>query len=314
MALGKRVLLSWLLIAGAGLTLGCGPEDADPSTIPILSRPAKVISFEEYRDRSLRVINGQRVYNVEWDLFFATEEDLRAHLMSRIERETKKSTAIVDESTGGHVVFSKANALNIRYCVSSDFGAQHAEVVADMAAATKGWQNVANVRFVYLPSQDGNCFSSVSGAVDVAVISTPGNTSACGTPPSLPTATQPAWCSRFPLGSLAIDYDPTTWPWSQVAPYPNITKVGVLRHELGHILGLRHEHLRASPPCEDEMLCVNNACLGADYLTEYDVSSVMHYPNCNGDPQSAFAITFLDGIGMRKLYGMPVAWNVPLFD
>jgi len=310
---GQASLLAWLLITTTGVAIGCGTEK-DDAPISILSKPAKVVSFEEYRDRSVRIMNGQRVYNVEWDMFFSTEDDLRAHLMSRLERETKKSTAIVDEATGNHVVFSKDKAMNIRYCVSSDFGAQHSEVVADMATAAKAWQRVANVRFVYVPSQDGSCFSSASGQVDIAVISTPQNVSACGTPPSLPPDTQPGWCARWPLGSLAIDYDPTSWPWPSLAAYPNMTKVGVLRHELGHILGLRHEHIRSTAECENEMICINNACLGADYLTEYDVNSVMHYPACNGNPNSAMDITSLDGVGMRKLYGMPVAWNVPILE
>jgi hypothetical protein len=168
---------------------------------------------------------------------------------------------------------------------------------------------------VYLPSEDGSCFSSSSGAVDFAVLSTPGNTSACGTPPHLPAINRVNWCPRWPLGTLAIDYDHSTWPWPQVAPFPNITIIGVLRHELGHILGLRHEHIRPVPGVnEDEQLCNGSACLGADYLTEYDADSVMHYPEFNGNPQSAFDITPLDGVGMRKLYGMPAAWNVPLFD
>jgi len=180
-----------LLIAGTGVAIGCGSEQED-APISVLNRSAKAVSFEEYRDRAVRVIDGKRVYNVEWDLFFSTEDDLRAHLMSRIERETKKSTAIVDESTGNHVVFSKDKAMNIRYCISSDFGAQHSEVVADMASAAKAWQRVANVRFVYVPSQDDSCFSSASGQVDIAVISTPQNVSACGTPPSLPPDTNRA--------------------------------------------------------------------------------------------------------------------------
>src|SRR4051812_21824791 len=86
---GKAGLLAWLLIAGTGVAIGCGSEQED-APISVLNRSAKAVSFEEYRDRAVRVIDGKRVYNVEWDLFFSTEDDLRAHLMSRIDRETKK--------------------------------------------------------------------------------------------------------------------------------------------------------------------------------------------------------------------------------
>jgi len=46
--------------------------------------------------------------------------------------------------------------------------------------------------------------------------------------------------------------------------------VGVLRHEIGHILGYRHEHIQNIPGCYTE---------GADWkpLTPYTPNSVMHY-------------------------------------
>ena len=94
-----------------------------------------------------------------------------------------------------------------------------------------------------------------------------------------------------------------------------MTPVGVFRHELGHINGFRHEHIRAvEPDCrEGPVVCTRDGatCQGAEYLTEYDVESVMHIP-CGGVSVTSWEISELDGVGARILYGMPAAWYVPV--
>lgn len=78
--------------------------------------------------------------------------------------------------------------------------------------------------------------------------------------------------------------------------------VGVLRHELGHVLGFRHEHIRsgAPPVCRKESL---------DHtvdLTKYDPTSVMHY-FCGRVGSRDLKITPLDREGAQKVYGPPRA-------
>lgn len=77
---------------------------------------------------------------------------------------------------------------------------------------------------------------------------------------------------------------------------------GVLRHELGHVLGFRHEHIRsgAPPGCPGEPL------YDTIDLTQYDPKSVMHY-FCGGGGTRALAITDLDRNGSQRLYGLPLA-------
>lgn len=78
-----------------------------------------------------------------------------------------------------------------------------------------------------------------------------------------------------------------------------LARVGVLRHELGHILGYRHEHIRGVPGCYSEDS-------GWQPLTKYDPQSVMHY-FCGGRGGLSLELTTLDKEGHRKLYGVPQA-------
>ncbi|MGJ0532809.1 hypothetical protein [Methylocystis sp.] len=71
-------------------------------------------------------------------------------------------------------------------------------------------------------------------------------------------------------------------------------KVGVLRHETGHIIGYRHEQNVGVPGCivEDDQW---------KPLTAYDPHSVMHYL-CGGGGSMDFKITKIDREGHQKLY------------
>jgi hypothetical protein len=73
------------------------------------------------------------------------------------------------------------------------------------------------------------------------------------------------------------------------------TLTGVLRHELGHTLGFRHEHTRLSSTG-----CYEDASWRA--LTNYDSSSVMHYPQCKGTQTGDLVLTASDKSGARSLY------------
>jgi serralysin len=73
------------------------------------------------------------------------------------------------------------------------------------------------------------------------------------------------------------------------------TLAGILRHELGHTLGFRHEHTRP-----EAGTCFENNSWRA--LTAYDAASVMHYPQCRGTNRGDLVLTALDRAGARSLY------------
>ena len=78
--------------------------------------------------------------------------------------------------------------------------------------------------------------------------------------------------------------------------------VGVFRHELGHVLGFRHEHIRSEAP----PTCPNEPLFDAKNLGKYDPQSVMHY-FCGQVGSTTLRITDLDRTGSQQVYGPPLA-------
>jgi len=87
------------------------------------------------------------------------------------------------------------------------------------------------------------------------------------------------------------------------------SKTGTLRHEIGHILGFRHEHIRRrDAPFGNEDFGRNP---DIEELTQYDSKSVMHYPyrdregNLVGTHE--MNISELDAKGAVLKYGLPAS-------
>ncbi len=180
---------------------------------------------------------------------------------------------------GGGALDTRRIESDIRYCISNSFGSAKNAIRDAMATAANNWSSAANLNFTYDSSRDGNCDSR--GSIDIAVRPTSGSFIASAFFPRRGNAE----------GNLLVVVDQFF--------SPGLSAAGVMRHELGHILGFRHEHTRFR-----DNPCYENGNWTA--LTEYDSSSTMHYPQCDGTGSfGSLALTSLDRQGARSVYGRP---------
>ncbi len=169
-------------------------------------------------------------------------------------------------------------AANITYCISSSsFGSRYSAVVTAMNSATAAWEGTARVNFVHVSTLDGNCTRNTGVVFNARQVST----------------TQYLARSFFPSSSRNVrEVLISTSSFGNISPY---TLAGILRHELGHTLGFRHEHTRP-----EAGTCFEDNNWRA--LTAYDSASVMHYPQCNGTNRGDLVLTSKDQSGARALY------------
>ena len=195
--------------------------------------------------------------------------------------EQQQGALIINRVGQSDDKWTDAQKQNLTYCISNNFGSNKAAVVAAMKRATDeiGWDTMANVNFTYVPAQDASCTTSNTSIVF----------------PVKQVSGQPYLARAFfpssPKAARDVLVDTSSF---QSGGFP---LASVLGHELGHVLGFRHEHTRpeAGTCFEDN-----------DYrpLTPYDNKSIMHYPQCNGGSNS-LSWSATDKVGATALYGAP---------
>lgn len=282
-----------LLTASVALfmVVGCKNEsetkkaDATPET--------QVESFASFEASTYRGPDG--VYVVDGDIPVGSKEKLRefyeAYVVGSVEVERGQNPLIVHKSGGADSVWDAQRKKNLSYCVSNSFGSDKSKVVQEMAGAARAWEAVADVKFVYVSAQDGNCTAYNSQVLfDVNPAPSGSQYLARAFFPDSPRSQRNVLIADGAI-KLPAGGEPSL--------------VGVLRHELGHVLGFRHEHTR---PESGATKCYEDR--NWSELTTYDSSSVMHYPQCNGTNGSKLVLTAKDKDGTACLYGAAPGYTI----
>jgi len=215
-----------------------------------------------------------------------TEQELRAYLATKTlsSKPASAGRELLVNVTGGELDFYRnVSERKLTYAVDrASFKSldQYNAVVKEMQLAAQSWQEACEgcgLNFTYLqqqdeaPSNDKVNFTvryHDSGGAFIAAAFFPHD--------------EPS--RRF------IDIDPSFF-----RPELKSVTVGVLRHELGHTLGYRHEHIENIPGCRNE----SGKWVR---LTPYDRNSVMHYW-CGDGGNPLLELSKSDKEGHLKLYG-----------
>ncbi|MDO5619638.1 M57 family metalloprotease [Kocuria sp.] len=266
-------------IAAAALTLTASPAASAQQTGSNESEQKP--SWQQFKSDTFRDSDGQ--YIVDGDIpvadtgsLFTFYESLPAGPVAPETGGTGDLIANTDVY-GNATLWPATQARNLTYCVSNTFGARKASVVNAMQSGGTMWENATSgVDFRYVPSQDGNCTTSNNNVVfSVEPTSSTGYIARAFFPNSPKSARNVLVTNQFYSSG-----------WQQEA---------IMAHELGHVLGFRHEHTRPEAgTCFED----NNWTP----LTPYDSVSIMHYPQCNGGSAN-LSFSAYDRSGVQRAYG-----------
>ncbi len=244
---------------------------------------AEAPTWKEFKASAFQDDDGTYVVNGDEPAFNVGElQEFYDRMTNEQHGHTDPLSLVVNRVNGKDDKWSATAALNITYCINTaSFGTQASTVATAITNAAAAWQAAAKVKFVYKSAQNGNCTKTNSNVVfDVRQVTTSAYLARAFFPSSART-------NRELLVSSYAFQTGNSW-----------SLTGILRHELGHTLGFRHEHTRP-----EAGTCFEDSNWRA--LTSYDSASVMHYPECNGTNTGDLVLTDKDKYGAKALYGAP---------
>lgn len=236
-------------------------------------------------------------YVLEGDTL-ATDQGVRDYLQRKATEGVPslgQPTELIVHTEGGVAAKWPDGAQLLKYAIDrATFPdeASYQQVATDLLGASADWIATCptcKIGFEHEPQLDGiNTYDALQAAMATDAVR------------FLVVYTGGAYDKKAPIASSFFPTDP--WSRRLLYIYPGYFRLaggytgrGVLRHEIGHILGYAHEHTRHIDGCrfEDDNWVP---------LTEYDAVSVMHY-FCGGGGTRDLQLSALDIKGHNAYYG-----------
>lgn len=271
--------LAALFFAASATASALSREDIEDA----ISAPSFDAAFKPFLGKLPQVVIAEQgnaiYYIVEGDLLL-DEEGVQSYLMAlrRGQEPARDGELLVLTKQGKKVIWPKGQR-QLTYAVDRESfpsRAQYQIVVDNMRAAAQDWMfcQECSISFVHKPTLDPE-----------------------------PKTAQVTFIVRYSAnvdGSFAVGFFPEAPPalrYVHITPAYFTTdydRVGILRHELGHVLGYQHEQAVGIPGCAREG---NNW----QEVSPYNPRSVMHYL-CGGGGTKRLVLQNTDKAGHRATY------------